>query len=157
MNELIKKLKYIGNSVYCDDWGVYRKMYTGVQDKKYEILEYNYNEYSFNNDYFINKLLDKSENNHIWSTYQKCVDMFFILKEDHLECKVIVYNGRLLDGSREDKRFTLKVKVVLEFIENLNSDIDNTFERKLEKEYNQYLYNKKMEWITKRQKSILKE
>lgn len=157
MNELIKKLKYIDNSVYCDDWNVYRKLSTGVQDKKYEILKCNYNEYSFNDDYIINKLLDKSEYNYIWITYQGCIDMFFNLREDYLECKVTVYNGRRLDGSRESKRFIVTVKVDLEFIENLNSDIDNSFERKLEVEYNQYLYNKKIEWITKRQKSILKE
>jgi len=94
----------------------------------------------------------------IWSTYDDtCVDLRFSLDNKKLVCEARIYNGESFDGRRTDLRFTAKIQLQNNFIENIDGLIEYDFKCFLYDEYEKHLELLRMEWVKKEREIILND
>lgn len=103
------------------------------------------------NDYIKSEFLDiyplNLESIDTWCTYDKCVEFDFYIEDSKLLCKAVVYDGRLLNGNRENKRFTAIIEFDKSFITELTDYIDWKLDEIADNEYDNYLEQQRINWI----------
>lgn len=103
------------------------------------------------NDYIKSEFLDiyplNLESIDTWCTYDKCVEFDFYIENSKLLCKAVVYDGRLLNGNRENKRFTAIIEFDNSFVTELTEYIDWKLDEIADNEYDNYLEQQRINWI----------
>lgn len=156
--ELLKKLYFIKEVDTSDNRCILSPKITEMlKSNSAEIIEIitNSNNRWWKKDYTKEDLIEdysKKENwqDNPWSTYEGCRDFTFkYYNEDKLYSEICIYEGDNYSGSREQFRFTLKLYLDIDFIDNIESIIDATFEDYMENLYEEELQKQKREWINK--------
>lgn len=142
--DIIKILKDI-KKVDAGSWNMVMKIIENFDDIK--VLEKSWGD-KFKNENINLYPLDLSDIK-TWSTYDECVHTIFSIKKDKLICDVRIYDGDNMHGYRKNERFSTKLELPLEFIENIESDIIRRLRYRAEDAYEEFLENKKEKWIGK--------
>ena len=90
-----------------------------------------------------------------WSTFDKCRELSLSLSGDKLECKISIWNGEPLRGTRKNKRLFAKFTAPISLISDFESRINYDFEVTLREEYKAKLKAKENAFIKNRAKDIL--
>ncbi len=115
--ELIKKLNILG-SVNSSNYKLMQLVYEEVKNNKVVVKSKEWCDPWKNQKPEFYPLDLKKFNN--WITYNTCVDLVFTnTKKAGFICDVIIYDGRLLDGMRENKRFKATILLDISFITSL--------------------------------------
>jgi hypothetical protein len=101
--------------------------------------------------------LDLSDT-HTWSTHDNydCITLEFSVENKKLVCAVEIYDGNIVDGRREQLRFTAELIMPDNFAKNIEQSILYSFDRFLEDEYERHLENQKREWIAALRNEIIR-
>jgi len=146
-NTLIKMLSII-NSVLVYEWNIVRKIveeYSSVKEIKKECVDWMY-EHKF----------DLSKIN-TWSTYNNssCISLIFYIENKKLYCNTTIWNGDNFYGNRKSRRFTAKLQLPINFINNISSDIEYGFNRYTSNMYEEHLALQRELWISNAKKELL--
>jgi len=91
-----------------------------------------------------------------WSTYDKdCIDLLFSIENGKLICDVKIYDGHSFGGYRGNLRFTAKLKLPDEFIENIEYQIFSKLNSLAEDAYESFLKTQKLIWMDEFKKKFL--
>lgn len=93
-----------------------------------------------------------------WCTYNDCVKMIFWLDNDELYVTVKHYtHGKYIcRGFYElELEWEAKIKLPIEFLKNIRTEINNEFEKYCDDKYEEYLLEQKHIWIENFKKTIL--
>ena len=86
------------------------------------------------------------QNKEHWVTYQDARKLKFYLKDNELYVNVKVVDLGLM-GDRYDVLWRATIKLPTEFLKNIELELRNKFYHFCEKAYEEYLLDKKEEWI----------
>lgn len=152
MEKLIKKLQAV-DTVKSRKWDTVlaiHKVFDKVTIKEKEWAD------SFKNKNPDLYPLDLS-NIKIWSTYDiKCIKLDFYIKEGELMCDAVIYDGDLYDGHMKGERFRAKLCIPINFISEIENEINREFDIYLDEEYEEYLEEQKKVWKELKEKELLK-
>jgi hypothetical protein len=93
-----------------------------------------------------------------WCTYNDCVKMIFWLDNDELYVTVKHYtHGKYIcRGFYElELEWEAKIKLPIEFLKNIRTELNNEFEKYCDDKYEEYLLEQKHIWIENFKKTIL--
>lgn len=91
-----------------------------------------------------------------WSTYEgDCIKLKFHVDKDKLMCDVKIYDGNSFGGERNALRFSAKLCMPHEFVQNIESSINWAFECYLEQAYENHLEAQKLLWINNLKSQII--
>lgn len=94
-------------------------------------------------------------NTETWRTYDKCIDFNFRLDADKTLASVVVWDGDICYGSKSNKCWTSEIELPLEFISDIEYEIERNFRWLMEEEYADYLSREKARWIADLAEKIL--
>jgi len=150
--ELIKKLTIIGETS-TDNWSVLRNV-VGSMDM-IKVIEKEWCD-RFKQDNPDMYPMDLSEMK-TWSTFQGCSSLRISLVDGALQCKATIWNGDMLNGDRDDKRFTATLELPTEMIRMFEDVICSRFRRYLYDAFRSYLADERQAWMDNFSETILKE
>lgn len=141
-NQLFKALEKV-KYVYSKNFKFLRIIFDIVNKNPNTIIELDSRCYYFNIADF-----------HHWSTYEDCVDFKFEAN-DKLTCAVYVYDGNMVDGQREKLRFLLKVELPLNFLKNIQENIQYELIEYYHQQYQDMLKKIETDWVNNKIQEFL--
>ena len=92
-----------------------------------------------------------------WSTYDTagCIQLEFTISSGCLNCIAQINDGRLLDGSFQNVRFTAEIQLPLSFLKHIKEGIERKFNYHLEDEYETHLETQKQLWMINHREKLL--
>jgi hypothetical protein len=160
----LKKIFPIIQNVSVFDWKVVQLLQKGVLEKQIVVLKSLWEDlYSYKNN---SKYYDAPDLTQIktWSTYdgkykkihQSCINLIFEYKDTkNFICYVKIYDGDILNGHRTHLRFTATLNLPIDLLYIIEGEINWSFNRDLEYQYDDYLEQKRQEWMLKRKQELL--
>jgi hypothetical protein len=155
MNKLLKKLNQIGelysyNASHESIWVIHQAFVDG----KAELIRVEKDDYSYSSIPLKERL--KTNANHMWSTYDGCRSASWKLEAGRIVASVILYNGSLYNGHREDVRLSIEVSLPLDFVKNIEREIESAWVNYMKNLYKEEEERKKSAWIAKKEKELLR-
>ena len=153
VQKLFKLLSLI-ELVQCTRWEMIMKIVDCINTSDIEVIEKTwYDMFKINN---IQMYPLDLTNIKTWSTYDECILITFEIKSNKLYCTCVIWDGDNYNGNRTNKRFKTELILPDEFILNIEKDIEYSFERHLENQYDDYLEKQKEIWVNNLRDEILK-
>lgn len=92
-----------------------------------------------------------------WSTYDnaECIQLKFAISSGFLTCLARINDGRMLDGSFQNERFTSEIQLPLSFLIYIKEGIERKFSYHLEDEYETHLDTQKQLWMANHREKLL--
>lgn len=145
MNKLIKMLKLIGGTYSTDDYNLGWKVLDIVDENPDSVIS------------FKNKMEWRNYNIHNhehWITYREGRPLKFYIKENDLYVNVKVCDLGLM-GDRYDVLWTADIKLPIDFLKNIETELRNKFYYFCDAAYDDYLLSMREEWIRQYAEKIL--
>lgn len=151
-NKKLFEILTLVNSVKSNRWDDVRKIVELMPS--IEVKEKKWNE-KYKQDNPIRHPLDLSKLE-TWSTYDgECINLFFSNDNNKVICEVSIYDGDIMNGYRENLRFTATLIMPNSFIKELEQKILCAFDRLAENSYDDYLENQKKLWVSNFKSQVL--
>ena len=157
MKDLIKILKLVNNTEtwkYDLQWKIYDEVIKDISCVCEVIDKTPYRYHPFTKESLLNK-----DN---WITYDNCVKMVFYIENNDIYVNIEHYtHGKSIDygmgyyGYEKMLEWTAKIKLPIEFVENITNVLDNKFDKFCDKAYEEYLEGERLKWIDEFKKHIL--
>ena len=154
INVLIKKLNYVG-TIKTRKYNLGWPIFDLVVEDKCDVVAID----PFDNFYLFRKLNIKDKNE--WITYDDCRDIEFFYHNDGqkeyvgVEVKTYTLGRGCWEGGRVLK-WKAKFLLPIEFVDNIQTEIDRAFDNFAEISYEHFLENNRLKWIEEFKKEMLK-
>lgn len=150
----LKEVLLLVNNIYVQKWQILVDVVNEIKNNNAEILNSAWSDkFKQNNpEYYPLKL----NNIDTWSTFERCVNFNFSIESNKLRSDIIIWDGNSFDGFPTTERFRVVLYLPDSFILKLSNQIEWKFNLLVSESYDKYLEKKRLDWMAKEKKKLLK-